>query len=98
MIRITPPPLVWGNQVERERRNRILVSVYAYAYEFRDEALIPDSEYDALARLIQPSVATGNAILDRFFREHYSPDTGMWIRWHPELAGIKHIYNRYFIG
>ena len=94
MIVITLP---WGSPVERERRNRIRVAVYAYAYEFEDSALIPDSEYDALALTIQPAMSTGNARLDRFFREHYSPDTGMWIRQHPELHRIADIYRRYYI-
>lgn len=92
MIRIA-----WGNPVERERRNRIRLAVYAYAYEFQDEALVPDSEYDALARSIQPALGTGNPLLDQFFRNHYSPDTGMWIRSHPELHRVAHIYRKYYI-
>lgn len=97
VLRITPPPLVWGQPVERETRNRILVSVYAYAYEFEDSALITDAEYDRLARIIDPAVTTGNAMLDKFFREHYTPDTGMWIRLHPELEAIQRIYRQYYI-
>ena len=87
----------WGNQVEKQRRNRILVSVYAYAYEFDDSALVSDAEYDRLARSIDPSIATGHGPLDQFFKQHYSPDTGMWIHHHPYLADIIRIYKRYFI-
>ena len=100
MVTITPPPrivLPWGLPVERERRNRILVAVYAYAYEFEDSALIPDSEYDALARTINPAMTTGHPMLDKFFRDHYSADTGMWIRAHPDIAGIERVYRQHFI-
>lgn len=86
----------WGHRVEQERRNRILVSVYAYAYEFDDSALVSDAEYDRLARTIDTSIATGHP-LDQFFKQHYSPDTGMWIRHHPCLPDIIRIYKRYFI-
>jgi hypothetical protein len=89
--------LRWGNPQERERCNRIRVAVYAYAYEFEDSALVPDSEYDALARSIQPAMPTGNPMLDNFFRNHYSSDTGMWIRLHPDLAGIERIYRQHYI-
>lgn len=94
---ITPPSTRWGLAVEQERRNRIRISVYAYAYEMRDNSLISDSEYDVLARRINPAVTTGNHKLDLFFQKHYSPDTGMWIRSHPELDGIANIYERFYV-
>jgi len=104
VIRIAPPPprielprTTWGTRVEHERRNRIRVAVFAYAYEVRDEALIPDAEYDALARSIDPSISTGNPVIDNFFRDHYNPDTGMWIHRHPELWGIEDIYYKHFV-
>jgi hypothetical protein len=89
--------LRWGNPQERERCNRIRVAVYAYAYEFEDSALVPDSEYDALARSIQPAMPTGNVTLDQFFRDHYSADTGQWIHNHPELDRIERLYRKYYI-
>lgn len=91
------PRATWGYQVEVERRNRILVAVYAYAYEMRDECLVSDAEYDALARSIRPDMGTGNELLDHFFRTHYSPDTGMWIHKHPELSRVASICERYFV-
>ena len=104
MIRITPPPLritpprtTWGSRVEQERRNRIRLAVYAYAYELRDESLVTDHEFDQLARIIDPTVTTGNPVLDQFFRDHYQPDSGMWIHHHPDLDGIAAIYHRYYI-
>lgn len=86
----------WGTPVERERRMRIRLSVYAYAYEYHARSLVPDAVYDILARCIQPSVATGAPVLDQFFQQHYSPDTGMWIRQHPDLAGVSRLYHRYY--
>lgn len=101
-----PPPLPpippisrrhWGSPVERERRNRILLAVYAYAYEFRNHSLVSDAEFDALARSINPSLETGHHVLDNFFATHYSADTGMWIHQHPDLHGIARLYERHYI-
>lgn len=97
ILRITLPNARWGSRVERERRNRIRLAVYAYAYELRDESLATDHEFDQLARSIDPAVTTGNAVLDQFFRDHYQPDSGMWIHQHPDLDGIATIYHRYYI-
>lgn len=104
MIRITPPPLritppriAWGSRVEQERRNRIRLAVYAYAYELRDESLVTDHEFDQLARIIDPTVTTGNAALDHFFATRFTPDSGMWIHQHPDIDGIANIYHRHYI-
>ena len=86
----------WGTPIERERRNRIRVSVLAYAYEYHAHSIVSDHDYDRLARAVQPTVSTGHPLLDEFFRTTYSPDTGMWIRSHPELSGIANLYDRYY--
>ena len=96
-LRINPPSARWGSVVERERRNRIRIAVYAYAYELRDSCLIPDSEYDQLARSINPSMETGHESLDHFFATRYSADTGLWIYEHPELARVAATYARYYV-
>lgn len=82
--------------IEQERRNRIRISIFAYAYEFRDHSIITDAEYDALSRKIDKSVLTGHKKLDMFFQKQFEPDTGMWIHEHPELHGIRWLYERYF--
>ena len=87
----------WGLPIEQERRNRIRVAIYAYAYELRDESLISDQEYDTLARSIQPNMRTGNDAIDKFFSQHYSADTGLWIHQHPQLERIAELYARYYI-
>jgi hypothetical protein len=84
--------------IETERRNRIRLSLFAYAYEFKNESLISDHEYDTLSRLINKSVKTGNKKLDKFFMTEFEPDTGMWIRKHPELDKLAAIFFMYKNG
>jgi hypothetical protein len=82
----------WGSEVERERKKRIMISLYAYAYEIENDSLIDDGTYDKLSREINPSIKTGHK-LDRFFEETFEPDTGMWIRYHPDIEGLKLLYD-----
>ena len=88
----------WGTAVEQERRNRIKIAVAAYAYECHDDSIMSDDAYDRLAQGINRGVETGHAVLDRFFRDDYSAMTGMWIRDHPEIAGVEKIYRAYYRG
>lgn len=88
----------WGTGPEVERRNRIRLSVAAFAYEVVGESIMSDDEFDALARSIRPSVATGKFNLDAFFLSRFSPDTGMWIHQHPELAKIERLYYKHYQG
>ena len=76
----------------REIRNRIRLSLASYAYEYHDDSLMTDAEFDKLSREINPNEKTGNELIDRFFREEFVPDSGMWIRRHPELDKLKLIY------
>ena len=80
---------MWGSPVEVERRNRILVSVYAYAYEIESDSIISDGEFDDLAMSIQPEMDTGNALMDKWFKKQFDFCTGSWIHAHPELNKIK---------
>lgn len=82
---VTPTPL------EVERRNRIRLSVAAYAYELLNETIMSDAEFDALAMSIQPSMSTGHAVLDRFFMAQFDPFTGLWVRKHPDQPGLLRI-------
>ena len=82
--------------VELEIRRRIHLSVYAYAYEFENISLISDEMYDRLSRLIDVSRKTGNKRLDGFFITQFEPDTGMWIRNHPELNKVKACYENHY--
>lgn len=80
-------------EAEIERQNRIRISGWAYGYEFEAESPVSDAEYDRVARMIRPEVSTGHAVLDKFFKEHYTPDSGMWIRFHPELDKVAARYH-----
>lgn len=81
-----------------EIRNRILLSVAAYSYEFEDHSIISDAEFDELSKRINPQHKTGNTMLDIFFAEEFSPDTGLWVRKHPEILKLKHIYDTVYKG
>jgi len=84
--------------IELERRRRIRLSVFAYAYEFANDSLISDEVYDRISRLIDKTRKTGNKKLDKFFATQFESDTGMWIRKHPCLDGIKHLYETVYKG
>lgn len=81
---------------EEQRRLRIRLSVAAYAYEYLNESIMSDEEFDRLSKLVDVSVSTGNRKLDRFFNKYFQPDTGMWIRMHPEKQGLSNIYERVY--
>ena len=80
--------------VEIERRRRIMLSVWAYAYECLGESLVSDAVFDAEARKVDLSIDTGNVKMDKWFRNNFADYTGSWIGKHPELDNIKRIYER----
>ena len=89
--------LTFEIEYNEEIRNRIRLSVAAYAYEYCDDSIMTDGEFDKLSLEINPNKKTGNVKLDNFFRKHFEPATGMWIRKHPEQYKLKSIYNRYYL-
>lgn len=86
----------YSDAVSKERRTRIRLSLYAYAYEYESDSLVSDEKYDALSRTVNTSIVTGHPVLDKFFKEQFEPDTGMWITKHPELDKIKRTYEFYY--
>jgi len=84
------------NGINPEIRNRIRLSIAAYAYEYEDDPIMSDAEFDDLAKSINVEEKTGNRKLDNFFKKHFQPDTGMWIHQHPEKQKLKHIYMEFF--
>lgn len=90
-----PPLTTWGSPLEREVRRRIQISVAAYAYEILDAPVISDWMFDKIAQAVNPQMGTCHPLLDEFFAAHFSPMTGMWIHRHPELDGIRQVYERY---
>ena len=79
---MTPTP--WGSPEEVERRRRIRLSVWAYAYEVLDVSLVDDHRFDDEALLVDLTVATGSPQLDAFFRRYFEAHTGQWVTKHPE--------------
>ena len=76
----------------REIRRRIRIAVAAYAYEVENDPVMPDADYDSLAREIDPDEPTGSPELDAFFIAHFEPHTGSWVHKHPHLGLLKHLY------
>lgn len=83
--------MAWGSPVEIERRRRINLAVWAYAYEALNESLVSDETFDAEAKLVDLTVATGNPKMDLWFRKHFHPDTGQWVQRHPGRARLHQI-------
>lgn len=86
------------DMVERERRNRTRVALAALAYEIYDNPLMSDAEFDMLCARIDPTVDTGNPALDYFFETEFSPNTGSWVHYHPELDKLHALYKRLDTG
>lgn len=91
----------WGEGhaglTELVRHSRIKVAVAALAYE-KFKPIMSDTQYDQLSQLVytERNIATGNHRLDRFFRRHFTPDTGLWVHQHPNLPALEDIYARYY--
>jgi hypothetical protein len=86
----------WGTVVEVERRNRIRVLLWAYAYEILDRPLVDDAKFDEVCAAIDVSVNTGR--YDEWFRAEFNPSTGLWIHHFPDLNGIRDLYRRVYGG
>jgi len=87
-----PIPSELQEAVERQRRIRIRLALAAYAYEYDNDSIMSDAEFDWLADQVIPSIATGHDKMDKFFKEQFEPDTGMWIHQHPEFNKLKRLY------
>ena len=82
--------------INQEIRNRIKLSVAAYAYEFLNDSIMSDHDFDQLSLQINPQQETGNKKMDDFFKKHFKPDTGMWIRAHPEIDKLNYLYKKFY--
>lgn len=81
------------NQV-LQKRKRINVALWSYAYEVMDDPLVSDSVYDSACKEIDASIPTDNIEMDGFFRGEFNPSTGMWIYKHPNIDGLRQIYSK----
>lgn len=84
------------DNVETERRNRIRLAVFAYAYEFENDSLVSDGEFDRMSEQVDPKIKTGNKLLDTFFTRKFDACTGQWIHDHPELDKIRKLYHKFY--
>lgn len=82
--------------INQEIRNRIKLSVAAYAYEMEDDSIMSDADFDNLCREIKVNESTGNEKMDNFFKTEFNSSTGQWIHKHPELNKIAEIYKKYY--
>jgi len=81
-----------SDKIRLEIQKRIRISVAAYAYELQDDSLIDDFHFDRLCLEIDPNIDTGNAAIDKFFKEEFDPCTGQWIHSHPHMDRLEQIY------
>lgn len=89
-------PEKWGNPTEKERWRRMRLAVAAFAYEFENDSIMSDVEFDRMSQEVDLSITTGNRKLDSFFRKYFHPDTGQWVHKHPEKHKLSLIYERYW--
>ncbi len=80
---------------EREKQLRICVALWAYAYEIMSDPLVSDARFDTVCKEIDLMQSTGNAKMDIWFQENFSPDTGQWIWTHPGLERLQQMYKRW---
>ena len=80
--------------LEIERRRRIQVAVWAYAYELEDDSIVSDAVFDETCRQIDVSMDTDRPDLDLWFTMNFNPSTGMWVHNHPDLPKLREIYLR----
>lgn len=84
----------WGSPIELERKRRIQVALWAWAYEEHDTSLVSDALFDETCYAIDPKVSTKNRKLDNFFKKHFEPHTGQWVHLHPEKHKLDCLVRR----
>lgn len=88
---------IYRTRSEIECRRRIVIAIYAYAYEIKSVSLVDDHEYDRLAAEIDLAIPTARPDLDEWFKVNYDSNTGLWIHNHPELERVKELYESLFV-
>jgi len=76
-----------------ERKKRMNVLLWAYAYEMRDDSLVDDFHFDRVCREIDLSIDTDRPDLDEWFRDNFDPCTGSWIYYYPHTAALELKYD-----
>lgn len=78
-------------EAQLERKRRIQLSVWAYAYELLDHSIVDDYRYDAVARQSDTFIETGNDELDLWWMINFDPSTGVWVHKHPHKERLREI-------
>jgi len=81
---------------DQEIKNRVKISVAAFAYEYLNSPIMSDADFDSLAQQINITKQTGNKTLDTFFEKYFTPDSGVWIHKHPEKNKLEYLYKEYY--
>lgn len=76
--------------IEVERRRRIRLCLWAYAYEIAGCGIVPDATFDREAYASDPTIITGH--LDEWWRSSFEPSTGQWIYSHPEMDKLRKLH------
>ena len=82
--------------VNRQTWVRCKITLAAYAYEFDNRSVISDQIFDDLCKEVDLSVETRRPDLDKWYKENFQPDTGMWIHKHPELDRVAGLYQQVY--
>lgn len=77
---------------DSEKRKRIFIALWAYAYEVENDPLVPDGVYDSVSHSIDVSIPTDNPEMDEWFKKNFVADTGQWIHIHPGIKRLREIY------
>lgn len=83
--------------LEIETRRRILLAIWAYAYEFHNHSIVSDSVFDLESYQVNLQMQTNRPDLDFWFVCNFHPCTGMWIHKHPELSRIATLYKENYL-
>lgn len=76
-----------------------MVAVWAYAYELENDSLVSDHVFDQECLKVDLKLSTSykgrdNRAIDKWFRENFDPCTGSWVQRHPDIKGLKRIYEQ----
>ena len=84
------------DRTSEEIKRRIKLCIAAYAYEIKNDSIMPDTTFDEECKKVDVTITTGNDKIDNFFKTHFDPCTGQWIHNHPEQERLKELYTRYY--
>ena len=79
-----------------ENKSRSKLCIAAYAYEIKNDSIMPDITFDEECKKVDVTITTGNDKMDKWFRDEFDPCTGQWIHSHPEKNRLEELYQKYY--